>query len=76
MPIDTDDLFDFAALDSFRMRTVERSPERVARDAFEAARGHAAADAYASAINNGATEEAAKQAARTAAAKFTAAHAA
>lgn len=63
-----DDLLDFAALDAF---TATRSPERVERDAFEAARGRAAARAYQAALNNGATADEARLAARKAAATFT-----
>ena len=48
-----------------------RLPERIERDAFEAARGRAAARAYQAALNNGATADEARLAARRAAATFT-----
>jgi hypothetical protein len=64
------DLFDFAAIDSFRP---EITPAQIARREREEAKGRAAADAYQGALNNGATADEAKSAARKAAAIFTAA---
>lgn len=66
--MNTDDLLDFGSLDAF---TTTRSPERIERDALEAAKSKAAARAYQSALNNGATAQEARKAARKAAATFT-----
>lgn len=66
----TDDMLDFAALDAFRMRPAARSPERIEREAQEAAKSRAAARAHQAALNNGATVDEANQAARKAAATF------
>ncbi len=64
-----DDLLDFGSLDSFTWKRGDAA--QAARDEFNAGKAHAAADAYASTINNGGTEAAAKLAARKAAARFT-----
>lgn len=66
--MDSMNLLDFGSLDAF---TTTRSPERIERDALEAAKSKAAARAYQSALNNGATAREAKLAARKAAATFT-----